>query len=402
MAPIDAAFVLTALMVWVIAAYKLVRIPRGAASAAPYALVACLVTLATALTLQPASVQLAIDRLLGPKATLIIGEVLVVAGTCSYQVLMLAINDPRASAWRRARPRVVLAATASVAMVILFILSPATDSAVRPWTEDPATAGHVAIYAAYLAGGAIDVARLAHRFVRLGDRDLLRLGLYMVTGGSYAAAAYAVAKIAFLIILPVFGLGLLSVQYAITKPLIIVAALLCSVGSTLPSWGRWVGADRPARWLGCYLSLMALYPLWRALSVVVPEAVLDPRPRWADRLPIDVHFRLTRRVIEIRDGLVALRPCRHPQATDLAAALAADRRLESIDPEALVEAAEIAMALETRKSAATPVDSTPPALTSTDAVSLPSEVSWLARVTDAFTSPMVRTACMRWVRELAT
>ena len=81
--------------------------------------------------------------------------------------------------------------------------------------------------------------------------------------------------------------------------------VLVAVGGVLPATQRWP----LVRQAGFYRSLRRLYPLWDGLCQAVPGIALDPVPAWADRLdPRDLRMRLYRRVIEIRDGYMALSP----------------------------------------------------------------------------------------------
>lgn len=63
-------------------------------------------------------------------------------------------------------------------------------------------------------------------------------------------------------------------------------------------------------WLGQYRVHRRLYPLWRDLYRATPSIALDPpRSAWSDALDMgNLSLRLYRRVVEIRDGMVALEP----------------------------------------------------------------------------------------------
>jgi hypothetical protein len=220
----------------------------------------------------------------------------------------------------------------------------------------------------------------------------------MVSGGAYIVGLFAGVKIVFVGLIAVAGPHLFHAERAVTYPLVVAGAMLTSIGSTIPSWGRWVGAERLANWLGVYMSHLTLYPLWRALVETTPTVPLDRRSRWADRLmPTDIRFRLTRRIIEIRDGLVSLRPYRDPTTRRVAHELATRRGLTGIDLAATVEAADIAGALNACASGQqarhdSAEDTGSGAGTVDIAASIADEVSWLSRVTDALEhSPIVAT-----------
>lgn len=402
------AFGATACVVWLGAIYKLVRTKRGApGTAASYALVCCLAALAIALTLQVTFVYGAIEALTGrTDVGSLIAVPLVIAGTCAYQVLMVFINDPHASARRRVRPRVTTAAVAAAAATTALALSSAARPGAQAATEDPFGSAAVVLYCGYIGFGAFDVSRLALRFTRLGDRNLLRLGLYMVSAGAYMAGLYAAAKIVFVVLVTISGPELLTIQYAVTWPMIVIGALLTSIGSTLPSWGQWARMERPAAWFSRYISYLTLYPLWWSLYQATPTIALDTRSRWADRfVPTDINYRLTRRIIEIRDGLLLLRPYYHPAATRLAERLAAEHGVNPTERAATVEAAEIAMALAAKEAGLAATDATaadleytePGEQTATGYARISDEGASLRRTTHAFChSPVVRSARDRW------
>jgi len=118
--------------------------------------------------------------------------------------------------------------------------------------------------------------------------------------------------------------------YRLTLPLFVTGILICGlnfvwnealvpvfsalgavcviVGLTLPSFGPRL--SRVAAWQAQRRAFRQMFPLWEAVTLTVPEVVLDPGPgnrrhgtglRHVDR-------RLRRRVVEIGDGLRQLRP----------------------------------------------------------------------------------------------
>lgn len=85
-----------------------------------------------------------------------------------------------------------------------------------------------------------------------------------------------------------------------------------------------------------------LYPLWDALRQAVPEIELAPEPgtRW------DIRYRLHRRVIEIRDAQLALRPYSRAEVADQAAAAGKSAGLALGKLAAVVEATVIVDSLQ--------------------------------------------------------
>jgi hypothetical protein len=75
-----------------------------------------------------------------------------------------------------------------------------------------------------------------------------------------------------------------------------------------------------------------LYPLWDALRQVIPEIQLPPEPglRW------NIRYRLHRRVIEIRDAELVLRPYATAEVAGQAAATARSSGLRPDRADAVV------------------------------------------------------------------
>ncbi|MFD9433597.1 MAB_1171c family putative transporter [Streptomyces sp. NPDC060002] len=174
----------------------------------------------------------------------------------------------------------------------------------------------------------------------------------------------------------------------------VVTAALATGGATATWWAALpegpLGA--PGRWLFAYRTHRALEPLWSALRTELPQIALDPA---ADRRPPlrRAEFALYRRVIEIHDGHLALRPY-IPTAVPEWAAGATDRYA---DRRAVLAAASIAAALETRRAGHRPPDARPPGPGPFPmAGTLAAEAAWLLQVTAAFTtSPTVATVRTR-------
>jgi hypothetical protein len=93
-----------------------------------------------------------------------------------------------------------------------------------------------------------------------------------------------------------------------------------------------------------------LYPLWDALRQAVPEIELPPERgmRW------DIRYRLHRRVIEIRDAQLVLRPYSRTEVAKLAAAAAEAAGLSTDKAAAVVEAAVIIDSLQARLGGSPP------------------------------------------------
>jgi len=112
------------------------------------------------------------------------------------------------------------------------------------------------------------------------------------------------------------------------------------------------GLARLFRQVWLWSAYWRLYPLWDVLRQVVPEIELpaEPEMRW------NIRYRLHRRVIEIRDAQLVLRPYEEAEVTELAAAAAKSAELPPDTAAAVVEAAAIISSLRSRRRSSLPGD----------------------------------------------
>ncbi|MEV6347901.1 MAB_1171c family putative transporter [Actinoplanes sp. NPDC051851] len=167
----------------------------------------------------------------------------------------------------------------------------------------PAEVAYWTVFEGYLAV-ALAVGGLAcGRIARAAPSGALRGGLLAMASGSLLIFTYAVSK-AVLVILRGSGTPL---DFTVWEPVITVlrttGLALYVAGGAVPA------ASRVREVLAAYRSLLALRPLWGAMRRAFPDMVLMPPARAALELPgaAGARLRLYRRVIEIRDGMLALR-----------------------------------------------------------------------------------------------
>ena len=87
-----------------------------------------------------------------------------------------------------------------------------------------------------------------------------------------------------------------------------------------------------------------LYPLWAVLRRAIPEIVLPPDPT----MRRSIRYRLYRRVIEIRDAQLALRPYAEPERVARAAAAARSCGMAEEAVATVVEAAAVVTSVRSR------------------------------------------------------
>lgn len=172
-------------------------------------------------------------------------------------------------------------------------------------------------------------------------------------------------------------------EHPVATLLSAVTALLVLAGTTVTLWGGPLAA--PGRHWRARRRHRALGPLWRALHEAAPEIALAPaperlRPGWRT-----AEFALYRRVIEIHDGLLLLRPHFPPEVPGAAGS----KRVEPDDP--AVDAARIARALENRRRGLAPRGPAGVPAPRPGGDTLDDEVIHLLRVTQAFARAAGRT-----------
>jgi hypothetical protein len=241
--------------------------------------------------------------------------------------------------------------------------------------------------------------RLIWRWARLTDRELLRGGLRLLAAGAAVGLVYVAYDLAFLAASQLGRAQWLGDQQLITQGLSVASVLLMVLGFTMPAWGPRVGLPRLLHWVRRYRSHRRLYPLWRDLCRAVPDvALLQPTGRWRDAVAVqDLGFALHRRVIEIRDARLALRPYLDRGVAETATGLGRDAGLDGEELHALVVAATLAAAMDAKacgghaaeqaSAAADPGDAADPG---TDLpADLESESAWWLRVAAAYRSPLL-------------
>jgi len=136
--------------------------------------------------------------------------------------------------------------------------------------------------------------------------------------------------------------------------------------------------------LGKYLpGAPCALPLWSALHEITPEIALDPAAsELRDRLRFrNLDFRLYRRVIEIRDGRLVLRPFLDADVARRARDDALKGGQSDGDVEAIVEARVLATGVENARLRRRPTEVLPASELGGD--DFRSEVEWLLQVARA-------------------
>jgi hypothetical protein len=241
---------------------------------------------------------------------------------------------------------------------------------------------YLAVYLGAAAAGQAGIVRMGWRYARIARRRWLRHGLRVTVAGAVCGLLFCACKAWF-----VTGV-LLGVEFRpaeTSAPLFgSLAALLEVGGLTLPAWGPRLAGLRAA--VLRYAAYRQLTPLWRELYRATPQIALVPPRRYGDWLITDVSFRLYRRVIEIRDGRLALRPHFDPDVAAAARQLGRAAGLTGRSLDATVEAAVLAAAIRAKGRDQRTADALPITAALLDGPGgsdLSEEIRWLVPVSRA-------------------
>ncbi|MGN9821939.1 MAB_1171c family putative transporter [Streptomyces sp. SD11] len=196
---------------------------------------------------------------------------------------------------RAARVSLVWAAASGSLMALLFALTPD----LRP--QSPWVMEYCVAYAVALVPELVLVALLCLRELDAAADRALRLGLRLIGAGCCAAVGYMAVRttVAMTARVPLdFPLGR---TFLLSKALPTTAHVLVLCGVAVPAL---------VKWLRLYRRYRRLTPLWTALFEAEPSIALEPPGRFTAVVGFPTPLRLYRRVIEIRDGLLAIRPYR--------------------------------------------------------------------------------------------
>jgi hypothetical protein len=347
-----------AAFVWGAVIYRLPLLRRGPYDRARRAHWLTLFALALALTVRLEPVYRAVNHLTGvSNVAQLIEHSLILTASWSVQEFLVALNYPD----RHTRPPIRLhgwmLAASVAAMSVLFALAPLDEETLEFWdryANAPFVFEYRLVYLACLGSGLTNIVRLAWRYAGQSNRPNVSVGLRLVAVGSIFGLGYVAHE----------GLYIVARQTGIEYPLravvdpslvrealIAVTISLSVIGGTLPAWGHRAGIATLCRWLDRYRTYRRLYPLWRAVVQATPEiALMPPQSPLADFLTVrGLDLRLYRRVVEIWDGQLALRPYSFPEIADTARTLCQAKGVPAEEVPAIVQAATVAAALQAKR-----------------------------------------------------
>jgi hypothetical protein len=309
-------------------------------------------------------------------------------GAAVLVVIVYWANDP-GEAWRRARWILVFVALVMVTMFALWLAAGVGTKQRSPhYLVQNAHRPLVAIYLFFFVATQLvalaEIARLCLKYAGFAGCRWLRRGLRTTAIGALVYSIMPWSR-AFSTVAVQLGLNplkwevLVPVGDGIGMPLIIA-------GLTMPCWGPHLSAL--CRWWDNYHIYRRLYPLWRDLYQVTPRIALHP----PTRSMTDLNYRLYRRVIEISDGLLALRSYRDPEVRRRALQRGKEAGLTGDELRAAVAAAQLKAALNAKVAGRVVPANSPGRADDGETIErcrgsdLTSEAAWLAQIARAYAS----------------
>lgn len=386
-----------AVIAWFAFFYKTMALRRDRDSPALRAMSASFLVLALAFTFGTPWIYTWLDATLGvPNLARICTHVSAMAwGFAAARWLLCWTYPTREEIRPRVMWRLGVFSLAVAAMAVLFWLAPVDEDTLEFSTRygnAPYVPEYMLVYVAYFGMSMADITRLAWKYSSLVARPFTRIGLRLTSVGAMFGVAYCLEKAAYMLC-RILGVAMVSpaAQENISPVLASSGGVMLLIGITIPAWGpRFAVLPATVR---RYLAFRRLGPLWQTLYLAVPEIALEA-PQRRSRFDLglrDLDYRLLRRVVEIRDARLALRPYLDAQVAEAAEASARGAGLDAQQRRATVEAAVIAAALR-RKRDGEPAQEPYP-VDGAGGDDLMTEATWLAKVAKAYTgSPVVAAA----------
>lgn len=385
----DVVHTIAASVLWLVVVYRAGMVREGGTQRSLWL---ALVSLACGQTLQIKPAYDVMESALGvPGGAAVAKHVLALGAAAGVLLLLRGLTGSTEGARRLS----VLAGLALAAMLAPLFLDHQADVPLELeqraefYASSWSWVVHWAAFLLYLSWALAGATRMCSQYGRHAPAGPLRTGLRLVglgttVGFGYVALKVTVVVAGFFVLSPL----LVGIDQAGEAAILGCSVILIAVGSGYEALAlRW---STLAGYVAMRRSMRRLYPLWKDLYEAVPYIALSPGASGSLlSAPLSTRDRLYRRVMEIRDGLLALRPYAHPEVRSraLAAATAAGRC--GADADAVAEAVWLKVALRARMrgAAAAPSGVTRRAVGGTD---FSEEVRWLEHIAVAHRScPLV-------------
>ncbi|MFB7864267.1 MAB_1171c family putative transporter [Streptomyces sp. NPDC056069] len=317
-----------------------------------------------------------------PNLGTLVGHCFIVLGALSAHVMVAGWFGSPEEARRRLPRMAMLYLTAIAVMTGLFFAAPLpgahpVDFEVH-FATHPTAGAYVVVFLVTYGLNLANTARHTWPSSRGLARPWLAQSLRLAAVGSVFVLGFILGKL--LGVLGRWG-GTTSLDRAavLWSPLMASAgSLVIVVGYTLPGWGA-----RLSTRLDDHRSYRILHPLWSALCEAAPGiALFEPRSPRLALFGADLHTRLYRMVIEIRDGQRLLRPyvcedCEERLRERLAGS-SGDRT------DLLLEAAVLDLAIRRKRSGREPSGDAGGPGSRQSGSEFADELTWLRHVAEAY------------------
>ncbi|MER7770489.1 MAB_1171c family putative transporter [Kitasatospora sp. NPDC096140] len=305
----------------------------------------------------------------------------IIAAITCQQILLILWTHPRPEARIRCRRRLIALGCVPIAMTLLYYLASRhgkpRNSFEHPG-DQPIFIAYLVTYLSAFAVGKVIVARACWFYARPSGDPWVRRGLRTAACGAALELVYPAMRFADIFLVPY---GWHPTRWAnVSRTDLTAGMVLNIVGWTALLWGPRVTAA--LEWCADYRSYRRLRPLWSALQRAYPEISLQPASGSDLTAVSDLSFHLHRRVIEIRDGYLALRKdavlVRPPAAVGGSSQAEQAGRAEQ-------EAPLIAAAFATHHRCDDPAEAeTPIAPVGPGSQDFAADVAWLVQVSEAY------------------
>ncbi|AOS62958.1 MAB_1171c family putative transporter [Actinoalloteichus hymeniacidonis] len=336
-------------------AYRALRSPRDRSNPGRWALAGLLGALGFAFLFLAPAIQ-EIEGRLYPNLGRLLSNTATLTAALAALTLVLYLAYPQEQARTRVPRRLATYVVSVIAMWVLFFVSDIPESRglfSEYYSTHPTLAGYVLVYSAYLGTVLVDLGRLTLRYSS-ATSGALRVGLRLLALGCLLGLSYIAEKLVSTLRQTLHGPDAAAefcvhpfenfgCTMAVGMPAISVLVML--IGISLPVAAPVV--VRVVRWPLEYRVHRELRPLWNALYSAVPEiALTSPQAVTGSYARRDVGMRLYRRVIEIRDGVLVVRPYRDPAVELWAADRASAAGLAGDELVATIEAVGLAAGID--------------------------------------------------------
>jgi hypothetical protein len=300
---VSAVTTATAAVLWVAVALRVSTLAGGAAQRSLWI---ALAGIATAFTLDIPHVVTALHEVVGTNTSHLIkhGVVVIAAGAIREAIRALVLTPDHAAEGRGRR--VLVTVIAAVVLATLFAAAPVHDQPLPGFTSaaagEPVLVAYWAVYLIALTTALVGIVRVTLTAVRTFPTGRLRTGMGWMGVGAVIGLAYCTHKAAFLAFAAADTSGpSIGAMERVQSVLLIATVALSVTGLMWPNATRWPGV----RHLRAYRTYRRLEPLWRAYIQAEPAIALEQYTRRLSPLG-DIELRLYRRIIEIRDGMLAV------------------------------------------------------------------------------------------------